>query len=70
MCLYSMIYILVCYFNKDNKDERLNNHLIEKKSLLKQEFIFMLFFNLHTDNNSFLREGIDKISNIQHIFLE
>lgn len=70
MCLYSMIYILVCYFNKDTKDERLNNYLIEKKSLLKQEFIFILFFNLHVDNNSFLRKGTDKIINIQHIFLE
>lgn len=70
MCLYSMIYILVCYFNKDTKDERLNNYLIEKKSLLKQEFIFMLFFNLHVDNNSFLRKGTDKIINIQPIFLE
>lgn len=27
------MYILVCYFNKDNKDERSNNDLIEKKAI-------------------------------------
>ncbi|MBB6003712.1 hypothetical protein HNP25_002370 [Arcicella rosea] len=55
-----MMYISVCYFNKDNKDERSNNDLIEKKSHLKQEFIFILYYNLHTDNNSFVTVGINK----------
>ncbi|MET3129013.1 hypothetical protein ABID42_004135 [Arcicella rosea] len=48
-----MIYILVCCYNKDNKDERLNNYLIEKKSPFNQEFIFMLFYSLYIANNSF-----------------